>query len=104
QRGCRSAKAGGVGGVGRGGTWGADAAAPAVVPIGGRHDLTPGMTGGETPEAPPSIRLPAGRRPNPGQSCDLIVARIGGVDASEWDRRYAAVDLAWSVGPNAVVA
>jgi SAM-dependent methyltransferase len=26
------------------------------------------------------------------------------VDASEWDRRYAAVDLAWSVGPNAVVA
>jgi SAM-dependent methyltransferase len=26
------------------------------------------------------------------------------VDASEWDRRYAAVDLVWSVGPNAVVA
>jgi SAM-dependent methyltransferase len=26
------------------------------------------------------------------------------VDASEWDRRYAAADLVWSVGPNAVVA
>ena len=26
------------------------------------------------------------------------------MDASEWDRRYAAVDLVWSIGPNAVVA
>ena len=26
------------------------------------------------------------------------------MDASEWDRRYAAADLVWSAGPNAVVA